>query len=155
MQTIDELLGNVPAFTSLPRQHRELIAGCGQNKVFEPGDYLMREGAPADTFYVIRSGDVAIETYVPQRGQVAIETLHDGDLLGWSWLFPPYRTAFDARAIELTHTIAFDGACLREKTEVDPELGFALMKPFMAVIVDRLQSTRIRLLDVYGTTPRT
>lgn len=155
MHTIDELLGNVPAFTSLSRQYRELIAGCGQNRVFQPGQYLMREGEVADTFYAIRAGTVTIETFVPQRGPAPIETLAAGDLLAWSWLFPPYRTAFDARAIEEAHAIAFDGACLREKIELDPALGYALMKPFMAVIVDRLQSTRLRLLDLYGTAPGT
>ena len=88
----------------------------------------MREGEPADAFYVIREGAVALETDVPGRGAVTLETLHDGDLLGWSWLVPPYRTAFDARALGTTHAIAFDGACLRGKCEADPALGYDLLK---------------------------
>ena len=93
---------------------------------------------------------MAIETFVPRRGAVVIETLHEGDLLGWSWLFPPYRNAFDARAITTTHTISFDGACLRGKADADPALGYALMKLFSAVMLERLQETRVRLLDLYG-----
>ena len=85
---------------------------------------------------------------------MTVETVHDGDLLGWSWLVPPYRTVFDARALDTVHAIAFDGACLRGKLENDPALGYDLMKLFATVIVERLQNTRIRLLDVYGKEPR-
>jgi CRP/FNR family transcriptional regulator, cyclic AMP receptor protein len=153
MRTIDELLAEIPALEGLRTDYLELIAGCARNRVFDPGDQLMREGEPADDFYVIRDGDVALETYVPQRGALAIETLHNGDLLGWSWLVPPYRTMFDARALAQTHTVSFDGACLRGKCEEDHELGYELLTRFTAVIVERLQATRLRLLDVYGDLP--
>jgi CRP-like cAMP-binding protein len=153
MQTIDELLGEVPTFRSLAKQHRELIAGCGQNAVFEDGAYLMREGEPADAFYVIRHAAVALETFVPERGPVTLETLHEGDLLGWSWLIEPYRTAFDARAVGTVHAIQFDGACLRGKFDSDPALGYDLLKLFAAVIVERLQNTRLQLLNVYDKAP--
>src|SRR4051812_41552892 len=150
MEPISELLEHVPAFRPLEPHHRETIAGSGSNRVFQPGEYMMREGDPADTFYVIRRGSVAIETLVPSEGQVTIETLHDADLLGWSWLVPPYCTTFDARALAETHAIAFDGLCLRRKLDGDPALGYMLLRLFAAVIVERLQGTRIRLLDVYG-----
>ena len=93
---------------------------------------------------------MALETYVPQRGAVTIETLHDGDLVGWSWLVSPHRTVFDARAGGPVHTVEFDGRCLRGKSEADPALGYDLLTRFVAVIVDRLQATRLQLLDVYG-----
>jgi len=150
MELISELLEQVPAMRPLEHEHRETLSGCGSNRVFQAGDYLMREGDPADTFYVIRRGSVAIETFVPSEGQVTIETLHDADLLGWSWLVPPYTTTFDARALKETHAIAFDGACLRRKLDSDPALGYMMLRLFAAVIVERLQGTRIRLLDVYG-----
>lgn len=150
MELISELLEHVPGLWALEPHQRETIAGCGQNRVFEAGEYMLREGEPADTFYVVRRGSVAIETFAPRRGPVTIETLHDGDLLGWSWLVPPYRTTFDARALTTTHAIAFDGACLRGKLDGDPALGYVLLRLFAAVIVERLQGTRLRLLDVYG-----
>jgi CRP-like cAMP-binding protein len=153
MRTIDELLADVPALAGLGSEHLELIAGCGGNRVFAAGEYLMREGERAGDFFVIRHGDVALETFVPQRGPLTIETLHDGDLLGWSWLVPPYRTMFDARALTQTRTVAFDGACLRDKCSEDYELGSELLTSFVAVIVERLQATRLRLLDVYGDIP--
>jgi CRP/FNR family transcriptional regulator, cyclic AMP receptor protein len=153
MELISELIEHVPALRPLDAEHRETISGCGSNRVFEGGDYIMREGDPADTFYVIRRGSVAIETFVPRQGAVTIETLHDGDLLGWSWLVPPYCTTFDARALTTTHAIAFDGACLRGKLDANPALGYVLLRLFSAVIVERLQGTRLRLLDVYGKVP--
>lgn len=150
MQTIDELLAEVPSFEGMSREHLELIAGCAHNQPFDDGAYLMREGDPADRFYVIRRGRIALETFVPERGAVTIETIDEGGLLGWSWLVSPYRVDFDARALGPVHTVAFDGACLRGKCDDDAVLGYELMKRFLPVIVDRLQATRVRLLDVYG-----
>jgi CRP/FNR family cyclic AMP-dependent transcriptional regulator len=150
MRTIEELLGEVRALQALAPEHRDTLAGCARNRVFEPGERIMREGDPADAFYVIREGAVALETVVPARGAVLMQTLHDGDLLGWSWLVPPYRTAFDARSMGTTHAIAFDGACLRGKCEADPALGYDLLKLLSGVFVERLQDTRLRLLDLYG-----
>jgi CRP/FNR family cyclic AMP-dependent transcriptional regulator len=154
MRTIEDLIGDNAALGALAAPHRDVIAGCAQNRVFARGDYLMREGESADTFFVLRSGDVALEAFSPQSGPMTIETLHDGDLLGWSWLIPPYRTMFDARSIDQTHTIAFDGACLRGKIETDRALGYDLLRVFTTVVVERLQNTRLRLLDVYGKDPR-
>ncbi len=150
MRTIDDLLVDVPAFEDMDAEHLELIAGCATNRGFAAGEYLAREGDRAEAFYVIRHGSVALETFVPQGGSLVIETLHEHDLVGWSWLFAPFRTEFDIRAVGVTRTIAFDGACLRGKLEDDPVLGYALMKRFAQVIIERLQATRLRLIDVYG-----
>ena len=150
MKTIEELISEIPAFAGMSAEYLELIAGCAQNQTFEADRQLMIEGSPADTFYVIRSGRVALETYVPNKGPLTLETIEDGELLGWSWLVPPFRTHLVARALATTHTIVFDAACLRGKAEHDPVLGYELMSRFLPVIVERLQATRMRLLDVYG-----
>ncbi len=150
MHGLEEELAEVAALESLTPEHRATLAGCARNCGFEAGERIMREGEPADAFYVIRHGAVALETVVPQRGPVVLQTLHDGELLGWSWLVPPYRTAFDARSLGTTRAIAFDGACLRDKCEADPALGYALLKLLSGVFTGRLQDTRLRLLDLYG-----
>jgi CRP-like cAMP-binding protein len=150
MKTMDSLIAELPAFEGLSPVQLELIAGCATNARAAGGEYLFREGGRADVFYAIRHGAVALELHVPARDAVTLETLHDGDLLGWSWLFPPYRWEFDGRALEDTALISFDGACLRGKCEADHELGYELMKRFAQVIIARLQATRLRLLDVYG-----
>jgi CRP-like cAMP-binding protein len=150
VRTIEQLLEAAPALEALGAEHRATLVGCASNCVFTPGERIMREGDPADAFYVIREGAVALETDVPGRGAVVLQTLHDGELLGWSWLVPPYRTAFDARSLGTTHAIALDGACLRGKCDADPALGYALLKILSTVFVHRLQDTRLRLLDLYG-----
>ena len=150
METIETLLNDVPLFKGLTPAELELIAGCGSNVVFQEGELLFRDGEQADAFYLVRHGSISLETFVPARGPVTIETLDAGDVLGWSWLFPPYRWHFDARARSLVRATGFDGACLRRKCESDAQLGYDLMSRFAQVAIERLQWTRLRLLDVYG-----
>jgi CRP-like cAMP-binding protein len=148
--SIEDLLATMPTFAGLAPDRLALIAGCGRNSGFEAERMLAREGDPADLFYVIRRGRVALEIPAPGAGSLMIETLGEGAVVGWSWLFPPYRWSFDVRALEPVRAISFDGACLRGKCEEDSALGYELMRRFAAVILDRLQATRLQLLDVYG-----
>jgi CRP/FNR family transcriptional regulator, cyclic AMP receptor protein len=150
MRTLDLVLRDVPLFDGLSDEQRALLAGCAGNVHFREGDVLFREGDPADTFVLIRHGEVTIETYVPARGGITIETVGPGDIVGWSWLFAPYRWHFDARALSDVRATGFDGACLRGKCDDDPALGYELMRRFAQVLMERLQWTRLRLLDVYG-----
>ena len=150
MEGIEALLAEVPVFAGLGARELETVAGCGRNIRFDAGRQLFREGDAADTFYVVRHGSVAVETYVPARGPMMIETIESGEVIGWSWLFEPYRWHFDARALTQVRATAFDGACLRGKCNADPALGYALMSRFAQVLIERLQWTRLRLLDLYG-----
>jgi CRP-like cAMP-binding protein len=151
---LDSALAGVPLFADLPQAELELIAGCAANTRFDEGQQLFERGDPADTFYVIRQGSVALETFVPTRGQVMIETLEPGEVIGWSWLFEPYHWHLDGRALTAVAALAFDGECLRGKCEADPRLGYDLMSRFAQVLIERLQSTRLRLIDVYGNGDR-
>lgn len=153
MRTIDDLLRAAPAFAGLGDAHRELIARCARNEVFEPGAFLMREDEPATSLHLVRAGSLAVEIHLPQHGAIVIETLHEGDLAGWSWLVAPYRTQLDVRAATTTHTVSFDGTCLRARCDADPVLGYALLRLLTPVIVERLNATRLRLLDLYGHAP--
>lgn len=153
METIDDLLSRHPFFAGLTSEYLALIAGCGRNVHFNAGTYLAREGETADRFFAIRGGSVAIETYVPSRGAVTLQTLGEGEILGWSWLFPPYLWQFDARAMQEVRATAFDGACLRTKCDADPVLGYDLMKRLARLVSSRLEAARRQLLDVYGPGP--
>jgi CRP/FNR family cyclic AMP-dependent transcriptional regulator len=104
---------------------------------------------PMTSTYSRRKG--RLEVFIPGRGSVTIQTLGSGDILGWSWLIPPYAWRFDARAVEMTRAIALDGKCLRDKCEADHDLGYELLKRIAAILGQRLDATRFRLLDVYGT----
>jgi CRP-like cAMP-binding protein len=150
MRTIETLLGDVPIFRDMPPEALDLLSGCASNVRFADGEMLFREGDDADAFYVIRHGRIALETFVPARGPVTIETIDPGEVVGWSWLFAPYRWHFDARALGLVRATQFDAACLRAKCEQDPAFGYDLILRFTQVLIERLQWTRLRLLDVYG-----
>jgi CRP-like cAMP-binding protein len=150
MRTIEELFVDSPTFAGLPAGQLATIAGCAANQHAVAGEELFRQGRPAEHFYLIRTGAIALEVDVPGRGPITIETLHNGDIVGWSWLFAPYRWQFDGRAVGATSLIAFDGACLRGKCEADHDLGYALMGRFAASLIERLQATRLQLIDVYG-----
>lgn len=151
--SVEAILAQHPFFQGLAPAYLALIAGCASNVRFPAGTYIFREGDVANEFYLIRHGTVALEIYVPGRGPFIIDTLHEGDVLGWSWLVPPYVKQFDARAVELTRATVFDGTCIRQKCEEDPRLGYELLKRFSQVIGRRLQATRLRLLDIYGPEP--
>ncbi len=149
-RSLETLLTGVPFFEGLSPEQVELIAGCGRNVRFEAGETLFRQGDPADRFYLLRHGSVAIGNFVPPRGEIVIETLEAGDLLGWSWLFPPYRSHLDARALTRVRATSFDGACLRDKCAADPALGYDLLNRFAQVLIERLSWMHLRLLDIYG-----
>jgi CRP-like cAMP-binding protein len=150
METLDALLSGHPFFAGLKPEYLALIAGCGRNVHFSAGAYLAREGDAADRFFAIRSGRVAVETHAPPQGSLMLQTLGEGEILGWSWLFPPYIWQFDARALEEVRATAFDGACLRAKCENDPALGYDLMKRLAHLVSRRLEAATRQLLDVYG-----
>ncbi len=152
MQTIAEYLPEHPFFAGLDPSALELAAGCATHVRFRPGEYLFREGEPADTFYVLRRGRVAMQMRTP-TADVVLDTAQEGDVVGWSWLIPPYRWTFDARAAEDTTAIAFDGVCLRGKCESDATLGYTLLQRVVQMMSARLHSARVRLLDLYGPKP--
>ncbi|MCS6803817.1 MAG: cyclic nucleotide-binding domain-containing protein [Acidobacteriota bacterium] len=150
METLERILSEHPFLKGLAPEYIQLIVGCAANVRFEAGQFIFREGEEANQFYVIRQGRVALSMFTPERGPIVIETLGEGDILGWSWLVPPYHWRFNAQAMELTRAIALDGKCLRGKCESDHDLGFELLKRFAHIIEQRLQATRLQLLDVYG-----
>jgi len=151
METLENLLSEHPFLKGLDPHHIELITGCASNVRFDTGQTIFREGEEANHFYIIRQGKVALQIYTPGRGSIIIDTLADGEILGWSWLIPPYQWRFDAVVTELTRAIALDGKCLRTKCENDHDLGYELLKRFSSIVEQRLESTRIRLLDMYDS----
>jgi len=138
-----------PLLAGLPSAVTDELAGCARNVAFASGALLVVEGEPADTFYLLRRGRVAIEVRSPVRGPLVIETTGPGDVIGWSWLVPPYQWQFDARALEPVGAVALDAVCLRAKAEADPAVGYCLLQRIAAVLLGRLQATRLRLLDLY------
>jgi CRP-like cAMP-binding protein len=154
MQTVTDLIHEQPLFHDLDPAYVDLLSGCARNEVFEQGGALFREGEPAGRFWLLRRGRVALRITAPGRPTIVIDTIGPGEVLGWSWLVPPYRWTFDGEAIELTRAIGFDAGCVRGKFDADPRLGYEMLRRFVPLIQDRLQATRLRLLDIYGNGTR-
>ena len=150
MRTLEGVLAGHPFFSGMEPRYLELVVGCAANVRFNAGELIFRQGYDAEHFYLIRAGKVALEIHVPGRGGVTIQTLGAGEVLGWSWLVPPYNWRFDGRAAEVTRAIVFDGTCLRQKCEEDHELGYELQNRVIAILGEHLDATRFRLLDVYS-----
>ena len=150
METLEPVLAGHPFFKDMSPEYVQTLVGCASNVRFADGESIIREGDQADRFFLNRAGRVAIDLHVPGRGSVTVQTIGEGEVLGWSWLVAPYIWRFDARAMELTRAIALDGKCLRGKCDEDPRLGYDLLKRFAYVMTERLQATRLQLLDMYG-----
>ncbi|MGO9467520.1 MAG: cyclic nucleotide-binding domain-containing protein [Isosphaeraceae bacterium] len=133
----------------LSERHRMRLASGARPFGASPGEYLARTGEPAHAFYLIQSGHVAIGAHLGDRGAVPIQTLGLGDVVGWSWLLPPYEWHFDARAVDTVRGLVFDAAWLREQCEQDYELGYHLLKQLLAVVTSRLGACRIIQMDIY------
>ncbi len=149
MRTLEGVLAGHPFFSGMDPRYLQLAVGCAANVRFNAGELIFQQGYDAEHFYLIRAGKVALEIHVPGRGGLTIQTLGAGQVLGWSWLVPPYNWRFDGRAAEVTRAIVFDGKCLRGKCEEDHELGYELQKRVISILGEHLDATRFRLLDVY------
>jgi CRP-like cAMP-binding protein len=136
---------------ALCERHRMRLAVGARPFCASPGEYLARAGEPAHAFYLIQSGHVGIGTHLGERGAVPIQTLGPGDVVGWSWLLPPYEWHFDARAVDTVQGLFFDAAWLQQQCEQDYELGYHLLKQLLAVVTSRLGACRIIQLDIYSS----
>jgi CRP/FNR family cyclic AMP-dependent transcriptional regulator len=115
MEDLKRILAAHSFFSGLQEEYLSVIVGCASNVRFDSGKMILREGEEANHFYLIREGKVSLQLITPNKGPITIATLHEGDILGWSWLVPPYTWHFDAKALATTRVIALDGKCLREK----------------------------------------
>jgi CRP-like cAMP-binding protein len=139
-----------PLLADLDRAHVEALLPHARAEFVPPGRHIVQEGAPATDLHLIETGDVVLETYVPGRGPVRIETLHAGDVLGWTPLVDATTWRLDARVLTATEMIVLDAAGVRAVCDADPATGYALYKRLLPIVVDRLQHTRLRLLDLFG-----
>ncbi len=151
MKKLKPILSKNPIFKGLDNRYLKIILDCASEVRFEPEELIFSEGESANNFYIILQGNVSIEALMaPEREPIIIQNLGENEVLGWSWLFPPHRWHFDARATEPTQAISIDGKLLREKCEEDHDLGFELMKRFANIIEQRLRSVRLQNPDMYA-----
>jgi CRP/FNR family transcriptional regulator, cyclic AMP receptor protein len=139
-----------PFLAGMNRTQLALLTDCAMAAGFETGQTILREGEFANRCYLIETGKVVLESEGKFGEPLVIETIGAGDLLGWSWMFPPYSWQFTARAIEPTTAIFFYGTILRECCEKNHSLGYELLKRISAVMVKRLQAAHKQMLSLHS-----
>ena len=145
-----ESLAAHPFLHGMSRDHLAVLAAAASDVTFPARHRLFEDGARATRFWLIQSGHVALDLHVPGQGRMKIDSIAMGELLGWSWLFPPYTWAFGAVAACPVEAFEFDGRKVRACCESDPELGYELTQRLVRVVAKRLQATRVRLISASG-----
>jgi len=140
-------LATHPFLHGMPRDQLGVLAGISSDIRFPARHRIFEDGGNATRFWLIQSGHVSLDLHVPGEGPVVIETIGMGELLGWSWLFSPYRWAFGAVAATPVEAFEFDAPAVREACAADPGLGYELNQRITRVLAKRLQATRIRLIS--------
>ena len=147
MKTPRETITEHPFFLGMKPEQLDVLVSCASETKLKADQVLFREGEPANKFYLIESGRIAIVAHQLANGTALVQTLGPGDVLGWSWLFPPFTWHFQARALEPAPAIVLDGARLLVTAEKNREFGYELMKRVAQVVIRRLQATRKQLLE--------
>jgi len=145
---MESIIAGHPFLRGLKSAHLRLLADSAMEMRYDTGQYIFREGDPANRFYLVEQGRVSLESHRKDEAPVRIQVIGPGDVLGWSWLFPPYYWHFDARALEPTSAIFFYGTRLREQCEQDHDFGFEMMKRMTQVVIQRLQAARRQMVSV-------
>jgi CRP-like cAMP-binding protein len=147
-----ESLPDHPLFRGLSERHRQILAECSMPASFTAGESVVETGEPANCFYLVITGSIGLET-LGSRAPMRVQTIGPGDILGWSWLFPPYYWHFNAIADEATEAIFFYGSRLRQECDRDHDFGYELFKRMSQILVVRLQATRVKWIEAAQFNP--
>lgn len=149
-QTIDAYLKSHALFEGLDDAFMQILLNSASELQVKKGDLLFQQGKLADKFYILRTGQVSIQVPALVGPTLEIQTLGEDQVLGWSWLIPPFRWHFMARAVEDSELIEFDGRALLAHSEEDPKFGFALFKRFAGLMSERLDAARQKMMDQWN-----
>src|SRR5438552_11287921 len=97
-----------PVLDSLAATHRDQLMELAHEVTFPRNCRIFEEDGEADRFWIIRTGAVALDLRVPGLRAPIVATVGDGELLGWSWMFEPYRWHFGADVLGQVEAYEFD-----------------------------------------------
>ena len=149
-ESLERVIGAQSFFSGLHEAEIAFLAQHASEQRFEKGETVFRHGEPASRFFLLRDGHVTIEIPAVVGPRLEVQHLGPGCVLGWSWLIPPYRWSFQARADEPSDVLAFDGKAILERCEEEPRFGYELMKRFSGLMSERLQASRSRLMEEWN-----
>jgi CRP-like cAMP-binding protein len=149
-ESIEKELGKFEFFSGLAAEHIRFFAGCAKRRRYDGARVLHRHGDPARTFYVVSKGHISIEVPAIQGPTLLLQHLGPGEMLGWSWLIPPYQWSFLIRTEDAVEVIEFDGRAVLAKCESDPKFGYEILKRVSALMSERLAHARQRMIDEWS-----
>ncbi len=147
---LEHELADHPFFHGLPKEFVRAVAHDARERRCAADETIAREGAEADVFFLVADGKVALELDAADRPPITVQTVGPGEVVGWSWLVPPHRWRFNVRALKPTRLLALDGGVVRRELHAHPDWGFEFLNRFVPVLAERLENTRLQLLDIYG-----
>lgn len=147
MSSIENYLSSHEFFSGLDDNYIKFLAGSAAEKKIKSGDTLFKQGERAERFYLLRSGQISIQVPALMGPTLEIQTLGNDQILGWSWLIAPYRWSFLARAVADSEVLEFDGKAILAHCESDPKFGYELFKRFAALMSERLDAARQKMMD--------
>src|SRR6266700_729990 len=146
IEVIAATLATHPFLHGISRDHLATLAQVASDVTVPARHRFFENGGHATRFWLVQSGHVTVDVHVPGQGRVPIDSIGMGELIGWSWLFPPFTWAFGAVAASPVEAFEFDGRAVRIRCESDPVLGYELTRRLARVVAKRLQATRVRLI---------
>ena len=146
-------IADLAFFRGMHKGHLSKLAEYATRVEFNLGEKIFQAGDSANRFYVVETGTVQVETPVPEMSPIPIQSVGSGDVLGWSWLYPPYEWNLNAWATESCEAIFFFAAPLRTELDADPIFGNAMYQRIAQVMMDRLHHMRTQLVTAHRNTP--
>ncbi len=148
--SIKDLIATNEVFRDLDPEFIDILAEQGSEREYAAGEAVFRYGERAETFHIVREGTVTVEVAAIEGPPLELQELGEGALLGWSWLIPPYRWNFQARARTAARVVEFDGHAIRERCERDPRLGYEILKRFARLMSERLEEARGKMMEEWS-----
>jgi CRP-like cAMP-binding protein len=149
MEPLQYTIARHEFFRDFKPQHLKIFQDCVSDARYGRDQLLLRQGQGAERFFIVRKGEVRLELLTPENGSVPVQTIGPGEIVGWSWIIPPYKSTFDARAIEPLHVLVFDASELRRECEQDFELGYRVLQKFTLALSTRLEAVRAKLVEYH------
>jgi CRP-like cAMP-binding protein len=147
MQSIEDYLSAHSFFSGLDESFMKFLSSSVKELRIKEGHVLFQQGKPAEKFYLVREGQISVQVPALMGPTLELQVLGKDQILGWSWLIPPYRWNFHARALEDSYLLEFDGSAILARCEEDPKFGYELFKRFAALMSARLDAARQKMMD--------
>ncbi len=149
-QSIEDYLPTHAFFSGLDDSFMKFLSDSATQLRVKKGDVLFQQGERADKFYLLRNGQMSVQVPALMGPTLEIQTLGEDQILGWSWLISPYRWNFQARALDDSDLLEFDGSAILARCEEDPKFGYELLKRFAALMSERLDAARQKMMDEWN-----